>query len=186
MKKSPFSGKKVKVLLIKPLLGKGNAWDIIEVKTHYALYVLVPNGTAVIYDAQTQNQKKTQMKRIAAVKEQEQSKVKQMLTTIETNGWVVFEKAATEDNNLYDSVTNRSLLAYVSSEYGVTLQPNNFILDKIESLWEYSAKFSYQDIDQDIVIKVIRKVESHISLADEDTAEKKVKEVKKEVEPAKA
>ena len=156
MKNSPFSGKKVKVLLLKPLLGKGNPGDIIEVKTHYALYVLVPNKTAVIYDKQTQNQKSTQMAHIAKLKEAEQAKVKEMLSTIETNGGLTFTKQATEENNLYDSITNRSLLAYVSKEYGVTLQPKNFEMTKIEALGEYTASFSYQDITQDIAIKVVK------------------------------
>lgn len=162
MKNSPFSGKKVKVLLLKPLLGKGNPGDIIQVKTHYAMYVLVPKEIAVIYDTQTQNQQNVQMWRIAKLKDEEQAKVKEMLATIDTNGGVVFSKKATEDNNLYDSISSRSLLAYVSKEYGVTLQPNNFALDKIESLGEYTAKFTYQDIEQDITIKVIKQVESEV------------------------
>ncbi len=162
MKNSPFSGKKVKVLLLKPLLGKGNAGDIIEVKTHYALYVLVPNKSAVIYDKQTHNQKSTQMAQIAKHKEAEQAKVKEMLSTIETNGGLIFSKQATEDNNLYDSITNRTLLAYVSKEYGVTLQPKNFELDKIESLGEFTASFSYQDITQDIAIKVVKATVSEV------------------------
>ncbi len=159
MKNSPFSWKKVKVLLLKPLLWKGNAWDIIEVKTHYALYVLVPKEIAVIYDTQTQNQKSTQMARISKLKEAEQAKVKEMLSTIETNWWLVFSKQATEEDSLYDSITNRSLLAYVSKNYWVSLQPSNFELEKIESLWEFVAKFVYQDIQQDITIKVIRTAE---------------------------
>jgi len=162
MKNNPFSGKKVKVLLLKPLLGKGNAGDIIEVKTHFALYVLVPNEIAVIYDAQTQNQKSTQMGRIAKLKEAEQAKVKEMLSTIETNGGLEFSKQATEEDNLYDSITNRSLLAYVSKEYGVVLQPKNFELQKIESLGEYTAQFIYQDISQEIPIKVVRAVSAEL------------------------
>lgn len=171
MKNSPFSGKKVKVLLLKPLLWKGNPGDIIQVKTHYAMYVLVPKEIAIIYDAQTQNQQNVQMWRIAKLKDEEQAKVKEMLATIDTNGGVVFSKKATEDNNLYDSISSRSLLAYVSKEYGVTLQPNNFSLDKIESLGEYTAKFTYQDIEQDIAIKVIKQSEMETPVGEEVAAE---------------
>ena len=40
-KRNPMA-KKVKVLLLKPLPPKGNAGDIIDVKAHYAMQVLIP------------------------------------------------------------------------------------------------------------------------------------------------
>jgi len=159
MKNSPFRGKKAQVLLLKPLLGKGNPGDILEVKTHYALQVLVPNGTAIIYDAQAKNQHASSMKVIAKIKEEEQAKVKNMLATIEKDGGVTFTKKATDEDKLYDSVSNRSLLAYLSKEYGVTLQPSNFELDKIEALGAYTAQFTYQDISQEIPINVVKQTE---------------------------
>jgi ribosomal protein L9 len=124
--------------------------------------VLVPKEIAVIYDQQTKNQQSTQMTRIAKLKEAEQAKVKEMLATIEADGGLTFSKQATEDDSLYDSITNRSLLAYASKTFGVTLQPKNFEIDKIESLGEYVAKFTYQDIAQDIAIHVTRATTTEI------------------------
>ncbi len=156
MKNSPFSGKKVKVLLLKPLLGKGNAGEIIQVKTHYALHVLIPNWVAVIYDKQTENQKQTQMNRIAKLKEEEQAQVKSMLSTVQAAWGLTFHKAATEENKLYDSITARSLLTYISKEYKIQLQPSNLKIEKIESLGDYVLNFNYQDISEEIALHVVR------------------------------
>lgn len=154
MKNSPFSWKKAKVLLIKSLPWKGQPWEIIEVKTHYALYVLIPQWIAVIYDKQVQNQKAASMKRIEKAKQEEQAAILSMIEKIESDWGILFEKQATEENKLYDSITSRSLVTYVTKKYWVSLQPSHFSLEKIEEIGEFTASLSYQDIQKEFSIKV--------------------------------
>ena len=86
MKNSPFKGRKVKVLLLKPLSGKGNAGEVVEVKTHFALHILVPQGIAVVYDKQVENQRSAQEKKILSAKKDQQEAVKKFVTQIEADG----------------------------------------------------------------------------------------------------
>jgi ribosomal protein L9 len=112
--------RKVKVLLLKPLINKGNAGDVVEVKLHFAQQVLVPNEVAVIYDKQAQNQHEAHMKKVAAHKAEINSKVKAMLDALTAEG-VTFEKQATDNEMLYDSITERSLAQYLMHTYGINL-----------------------------------------------------------------
>lgn len=149
--------RKVKVLLLKPLINKGNAGDIVEVKLHFAQQVLVPNEVAVIYDKQAQNQHEAHMKKVAAHKAELTSQVKAMLDTLTSEG-VTFEKQATDNEMLYDSITERSLAQYLMQTYHINLGSHNVILeDKIEQLGEYTAEFVYENIKGSFKINVVKK-----------------------------
>lgn len=149
--------RKVKVLLLKPLINKGNAGDVVEVKLHFAQQVLVPSEVGVIYDKQAQNQHETHMKKIAAHKAEINSKVKAMLETITAEG-ITFEKQATDNETLYDSITERSLAQYLMQTYGISLSAQNVLLEeKIEQLGTYTAQFVYEDIKGSFTITVVKK-----------------------------
>ena len=160
MKKSPFKGRKVKILLLKPLSGKGNAGEIVEVKTHFALHVLVPQGIAVVYDKQVENQRSAQEKKIVSAKKDQQEAVKKFVSQIEADGGIYFEKQATETNKLYDSITAKNLINYILMNYKVNLQSENISLEnKIEELGEYTAEFSFEDITTSLPISVVKKAD---------------------------
>lgn len=149
--------KKVKVLLLKPLINKGNAGDVVEVKLHFAQQVLIPSETAVIYDKQAQNQHEAHMKKVAAHKAEITSKVKAMLETL-TNEWVTFEKQATDNETLYDSITERSLAQYLMHTYNINITAQNIVLDdKIEQLGEYTVQFAYENIKGSFPLTVVKK-----------------------------
>jgi ribosomal protein L9 len=149
--------KKVKVLLLKPLINKGNAGDVVEVKLHFAQQVLVPQETAVIYDKQAQNQHEAHMKKVSAHKAELVSKVKAMLETLSQEG-VTFEKQATDNETLYDSITERSLAQYLMHTYAINLTAQNIVLEeKIEQLGTYTAQFIYENIKGSFGITVVKK-----------------------------
>lgn len=149
--------KKVKVLLLKPLINKGNAGEVVEVKLHFAQQVLVPNEVAVIYDKQAQNQHEAHMKKVAAHKAEIISKVKAMVEIISTAG-LTFEKQATDNEALYDSITDRSIAQYLMQTYHINLTAQNIELDeKIEQLGEYTVQFVYDTIKANVPVKVVRK-----------------------------
>lgn len=149
--------KKVKVLLLKPLINKGNAGEVVEVKLHFAQQVLVPQEVAVIYDKQAQNQHEAHMKKVAAHKAELNSKVKAMLETLTQDG-VTFEKQATDNEALYDSITERSLAQYLMHTYNVNITAQNIILEeKIEQLGTFTAQFVYETIKGSFTINVVKK-----------------------------
>ena len=153
--------KKVKVLLLKPLPPKGNAGDVIDVKIHYAAHVLIPQGLAIVYDKQVQNQRETQMKRIEKNKAEVHQQVADMVAAIEKAGGITFEKAATENGGLYDSISNKILSQYIEETYGIRLAADCFGLEeKIHELGEYTTPFVYEDLETQFPIHVVAKEEA--------------------------
>ena len=94
-KRNPMA-KKVKVLLLKPLPPKGNAGDIIDVKAHYASQVLIPQGIAVVYDKQVENQHAAHMKKVAKNKAELQKNILAMMNAVQEAGGITFMKMATD------------------------------------------------------------------------------------------
>ncbi len=149
--------RKVKVLLLKPLINKGNAGEVVDVSLHFAQQVLVPNDVAVIYDKQARNQHEAHMKKVAAHKAELISKAKAMIATISEEG-LTFEKQATDNEVLYDSITERSLAQYLMQTFGLSLNATNISLeDKIESLGEFTGTINYETLTAKFPIKVVKK-----------------------------
>jgi ribosomal protein L9 len=147
--------KKIQVLLLKPLPPKGNAGDVIEVKAHYAEYVLIPEGVAVVYDKQTQNQRDAQMKKIAKNKSDLLASVQHMVEKVTESGGITFTKAVTETGGLYDSITTKSLTHWAEENFHVRLASTSFHMEKIEEIGEYTAEFTYEDVTGSFPIHVV-------------------------------
>lgn len=148
--------KKAKVLLLKPLSGKGNAGDIVEVKKHFANYVLIPQGTAIYYDKQAQNQHEAHSKKVEAFKAEMKKTVQEIAEKLEKDG-VTYTKTATESGSLYDSISARTISKYCLDTFKATISPEHFTVDpKIEALGEYTAEFKYDDVAITFPIVVVR------------------------------
>lgn len=182
-KRNPMA-KKVKVLLLKPLPPKGNAGDIIDVKIHYATQVLIPQGIAVIYDKQTENQRAAHMKKVAKNKAELQKNVVNMIEAIKTDGGITFIKNATETGTLYDSISHKTIAQYIADTYKARLSTDCFSLEnKIEAIGEYTVDFVYEDLKATFDLHVLSDkadaVEKAVVEADEEKAEEN-QETKKE------
>ena len=154
-KRNPMA-KKVKVLLLKPLPPKGNAGDVIDVKIHYATQVLIPQGIAVIYDKQVENQREVHMKKVAKNKAELQKNIVSMIESIKNAGGITFVKMATDAGTLYDSISNKTIAQYVADTYKTRLSADCFSLEnKIEALGEYTVDFAYEDLKTTFTLHVI-------------------------------
>jgi len=151
--------KKSEVLLLKPLPPRGNAGDVIDVKIHYANMVLIPQGIAIWHDQQAKNQRESQMKKIEKNKAEYLTTIKDMLTAIEANGGLIFEKQATEAGKLYDSISTKDIANKIHIDYKIKIAVDHFESDKIEELGEFSTNFNYETISSKIPVKVIKKGE---------------------------
>lgn len=151
--------KSEKVLLLKPLQGQGNAWDIISVKSHFANHVLIPKGVAVYYDKQTKNQHEAHQKRIDKFNKQFKKSMHEIAEKLKKD-WVTFVKNATEEGGLYDSISSKTLAYHIKETENLTVPAEYFILDpKIEALGEFTALLQFDDIDIEFPIIVERKVD---------------------------
>ena len=149
--------KKAEVLLLKPLQGKWNAGDIVEVKTHYANYVLIPQGIAVYNTKQIQNQRAAYNKKVNAFKITMKKSVEEMIAALKESGFN-FSRAANDAGSMYDSISTRTFTQYASEKFGLTLNTENFVLSegKIDQLGEYEVEFIYEDINTTLPINVTR------------------------------
>lgn len=149
--------KKVEVFLLKPLTGRWNAGEFITVAPSYAVNVLFPGGIAKIADKQLHNQRETHLKRIAKEKAERQAAVKEMIAELKASG-VVLEKLATENDRLFDSVDARSLTVHLVSNHSVKLEMKHIHLEeKIDALGEYDFTLVYEDIQEKIPLRIVRK-----------------------------
>lgn len=147
--------KKESVLLLKPLQGKGNAGDVIDVKTHYANYVLLPQWVAVRFDKQAKNQRAAHDKKVATFKKEQEQSIESMVAELKAKNGMQFIKTATENWGLYDSITSKTLAQYAKETFNVTLSPEHFVLDeKIEATGEYEATFMHWEIKSSFPVVV--------------------------------
>jgi ribosomal protein L9 len=147
--------KKIEVLLIEPLAGRGNAGDFITVAPSFAMNVLIPQGIAKVADKQVHNQRDTHMAKIAKAKAERQSKVTAVFSQLASSG-IRFEKQATQDNGLYDTIDAKTLSVYLTQQCHITINPKSITMEKIEALWEYKATLTFEDLTQEVTIVVTR------------------------------
>jgi ribosomal protein L9 len=70
----------------------------------------------------------------------------------------VFEKQATEDGKLYDSIGTKTLVNYLMTNYQIVVATDSFTMEeKIDALGEYEIPFTYEEIEASIPVKVILK-----------------------------
>lgn len=147
--------KKIKVLLLKPLPPKWNAGEVIEVKIHFAQHVLIPQGIAVVYDKQVENQRAAQMKKVATFKADLLTRVKDMLSKVENDG-ITFTKQVTDNGWLYDSISSKTIAQYITHEFAIKLGTDSFTLEpKIETVGDYEVGFSYEGVSWIIPVHVV-------------------------------
>ncbi len=139
---------------MKPLSWKWNAGDIIEVKQHYANYVLFPQWIAVLYDKQTKNQHEAHKRKIDLYNKDLQKSIEKFSADLEANG-VTFSKNATENGTLYDSITAKTISQYAEESHNVVIGSEHFTVDpKIEAIWTFIAQFDYNDSTISFEIRV--------------------------------
>ena len=71
-----------------------------------------------------------------------------MVATLKENNGMSFERNATENGGLYDSITSKTLAQHAKDSFNVTLSPEHFVLEeKIEATGEYEATFKHGEIN---------------------------------------
>lgn len=150
-------GKKAPVLLLKPLAGRGNAGEIIDLTIHYANQVIVPQGIGIYFDAQVKNQHSAQMKKIAKAKDEHMQAITKAIEALTAAGGFHFSKQATDTDKLYDSIDEKTLVHHLEHAHHLHIDKKCFHLEnKIEALGTYSVKFTYDTIQQELPIVVVK------------------------------
>jgi ribosomal protein L9 len=150
-------GKKAQVLLLKPLSGRGNAGDIVDLSIHYVNQVIAPQGIGMFFDKQAKNQHSAQLKKIAKAKEEHLSALKAVIDALVAQGGFAFSKQATESEKLYDSIDEKTLVHYIEHAHHIHVDKKCFHLEaKIEALGTYTVVFKSEGIEQELPIVVTK------------------------------
>ncbi len=150
-------GKKAPVLLLKPLGGRGNAGDVVDLSIHYVNQVIAPQGIGIFFDKQAKNQHSAQLKKIAKAKEEHLVAIKTVIDALAAQGGFAFAKQATDTDKLYDSIDEKTLVHYIEHAHHLHVDKKCFSLAaKIEALGTYTTTFKFETIEQELPIVVTK------------------------------
>jgi large subunit ribosomal protein L9 len=120
--------KKMKVILLEDVAGKGKADDVVKVNDGYARNFLLPRNLAVL--ATEANMKNHARKKLALAekKEQDLNAAKEVAEKID-NLSVVIKSKSGEGGRLFGSITSQDIATAVNEQHGVYIDKRKVLLD---------------------------------------------------------
>ena len=128
----------MKIILKKEVANLGEAGDIVEVKTGYALNYLVPQGFATIGSRSAIKQHEETLRQRAHKEAKFVAEAEAAAAKISALPVVVKAKAS-ESGKLYGAVT-AAMVADALAAQGVEIEKKNIALEDIKEAGEYEAK----------------------------------------------
>lgn len=148
---------KIDVIFIKDC----KHWKKNELKSVSPLFfrqVLSAQWLAKIADSKTINEVKQKEESIKKHHEEDLKKLRDMIESIKSNGWVKVLRQATAMHHLYDKVDEKDIAREILMTYKVKLPEKALKLEhKIENLGEYIVKFDYEWIKDKFPVVVEKK-----------------------------
>ena len=144
----------MKIILKKEVLGLGEAGEIVEVKTGYALNYLVPQGFATVGTPSAIKQHEETIRQRA---HKEAKIVADAQALAEKISAVEFKIAAKvgESGKLYGAVT-AAQIAEILGAAGIEVEKKNITVPEIKELGEFEAKAKcYKGVFADVKIEVV-------------------------------
>ena len=147
-------GKKIKVVLLQPVRGLGNAYDVVEVSPHYFAHVLAPKKLA--QQATPGLLKKIQERKAQAEQQLQQQKeaFAKMVEELSQEGLLITKKA-TEGGKLYDKVDEDEIAKLLNQKYGLNLDKKSIKLPhKLETIGIFPVEVSFGDQTAQIKVEI--------------------------------
>ncbi len=149
--------KKLQVILLQNVKWYWNKWNLVEVSAAYAQNVLFRQWLAKLADSTSINNIKQAEDKKHRDHDKQLKHIYDLLEQIENNWWLKIEKQATAMNHLYDKIDSKEIAKFVVMNYHVKLPDSSFKMDKIETIWEFTINFQYEDIKKKIKVIVDKK-----------------------------
>ena len=144
----------MKIILKKDVANLGEAGEIVEVKTGYALNYLVPQGYAVIGTASAIKQHEETIRQRAHKEAKLVADAQALAAKIEAVGITVSAKVG-ESGKLYGAVT-AAQVAEVLAAAGVEVDKKNIAVSDIKELGEFEGKVKcYKGVFANIKVNVV-------------------------------
>ena len=144
----------MKIILKKEVVGLGEAGDIVEVKTGYALNYLVPQGFATVGTPSAIKQHEETLRQRAHKEAKLVADAQALAAKIEAVAVKIAAKVG-ETGKLYGAVT-AAQVAEVIAEAGIEVDKKNITLPEIKEVGEYEAKVKcYKGVFANVKVEVV-------------------------------
>jgi len=144
----------MKIILKKEVANLGEAGEVVEVKTGYALNYLVPQGFATVATASALKQHEETLRQ-RAHKEAKLVADAQAVAAKISGVKVKIEAKAGAEGKLYGAVTSAQVAAFYA-ENGIEIEKKNITLPEIKEVGEFEGKVKcYKGVFADINITVV-------------------------------
>lgn len=144
----------MKIILKKEIANLGEAGEVVEVKTGYALNYLVPQGYAAVGTPSALKQHEETLRQRAHKEAKFVADAQALAAKIEAVDITVSAKVG-ENGRLYGAVT-AAQVAEVLAAAGIEVEKKNISLDDIKELGEFEGKVKcYRGVFANIKVKVV-------------------------------
>ena len=144
----------MKIILKKEVVGLGEAGDIVEVKTGYALNYLVPQGFAAVGTPSAIKQHEETLRQRAHKEAKLVEDAQALAAKIEAVAVKIAAKVG-ETGKLYGAVT-AAQVAEAIAEAGIEVDKKNITIPEIKEVGEYEAKVKcYKGVFANVKVEVV-------------------------------
>ena len=144
----------MKIILKKEVANLGEAGDVVEVKTGYALNYLVPQGFATVATASAMKQHEDTLRQRAHKEAKFVADAEALAAKISAVPVKVTAKVGAE-GKLYGAVTSAQI-AEVLAAAGIEVEKKNITIPEIKETGEFEGKVKcYKGVFADIKIEVV-------------------------------
>ena len=144
----------MKIILKKEVAGLGEAGDIVEVKTGYALNYLVPQGFAAVGTPSAIKQHEETLRQRAHKEAKLVADAQALAAKIEAVAVKIAAKVG-ETGKLYGAVT-AAQVAEAIAEAGIEVDKKNITIPEIKEVGEYEAKVKcYKGVFANVKVEVV-------------------------------
>ena len=144
----------MKIILKKEVANLGEAGDVVEVKTGYALNYLVPQGFAAVGTPSALKQHAETLRQRAHKEAKLVADAQAVAAKIEAVAVKLAAKVG-ENGKLYGSVTSAQIVEALA-EAGIEVDKKNVTVPEIKELGEYEAKVKcYKGVFANVKVEVV-------------------------------
>ena len=144
----------MKIILKKEVANLGEAGDVVEVKTGYALNYLVPQGFAAVGTPSALKQHEETLRQRAHKEAKLVADAQAVAAKIEAVAVKIAAKVG-ENGKLYGSVTSAQIVDALA-EAGIEVEKKNVTVPEIKELGEFEAKVKcYKGVFANVNVEVV-------------------------------
>lgn len=149
-----MSSDKIQVIM---LMDVKNIWrknEILNVAPAYAKNVLIAKGYAKIADKNTIDKIAADQRKKQAWHDNLLQNIESMTQSLKESGLSLSWKVSPA-GKLYAKIDNKVVAQELSTNYGFTIDPSILKCDKIDHVWEYDVKVTFEKVKSSFTLTIV-------------------------------